>query len=220
MVWKKERICNLFVETETQKRGKKKINWTGTTLTSSILMLNGIIGRESRMWLSYDLSSSPSRLETACSVALYALWSTSTPGKNTRMQLRLCEKFPSDVSNPQTRPVRRWYHDTVVFRPTVRSPVTSGYERNRSGACHGSLGRSNRVTFYPKKESLSKKNFSSLRGVPISITNYIPSQIFIYSLILMVVPPLPTIQHIPMSNSLPPFQLLSLAEQFCCYVTR
>ena len=92
--------------------------------------------------------------------------------------------------------------DTVVFRPTVRSPVTSGYERNRSGACHGSLGRSNRVTFYPKKESLSKKNFSSLRGVP--ITNYIPSQIFIYSLILTVVPPLPTIQHIPTSKSLPP----------------
>ena len=52
----------------------------------------------------------------------------------------------------------RWYsYNTVVFRPTVRSLVTSGYERNRSGACHGSLGRSNRVTFYPKKESLSKK---------------------------------------------------------------
>ena len=48
-------------------------------------------------------------------------------------------------------------NNTVVFRPTVRSLVTSGYERNRSGACHGSLGRSNRVTFYPKKESLSKK---------------------------------------------------------------
>ena len=58
----------------------------------------------------------------------------------------------------------------MVFRPTVRSLVTSGSERNRSGACHGSLGRSNRVTFYPKKESLSKKNFPSLRGVP--ITNY------------------------------------------------
>ena len=93
-------------------------------------------------------------------------------------------------------------HNTVVFRPTVRSLVTLGYERNRSGACHESLGRSNRVTFYPKKESLSKKDFSSLRGVP--ITNYIPSQIFIYSLILTVVPPLPTIQHIPTSKSLPP----------------
>jgi len=46
---------------------------------------------------------------------------------------------------------------TVVFRPTVRSLVTSAYELNRSGTCHGSLGRSNRVTFCPKKESLSKK---------------------------------------------------------------
>ena len=94
---------------------------------------------------------------------------------------------------------------TVVFRPTVRSLVTSGYERNRSGACHGLLGRSNRVTFYPKKESLSLKKKSLLWGLPIlPITNYIPSQIFIYSLVSMVVPPLPTIQHIPMSNSLPP----------------
>ena len=89
----------------------------------------------------------------------------------------------------------------MVFRPTVRSLVTLGYERNRSGACHGSLGRSNRVTFYPKKESLSKKKNSPLRGLP--ITNYIPAQIFIYSLVLMVVWLLPTIQHIPMSNSLP-----------------
>ena len=51
---------------------------------------------------------------------------------------------------------------TVVFRPTVRSLITSGDERNRSGACHRSLGRSNRVTFYPKKESLSKKKFAYL----------------------------------------------------------
>ena len=94
---------------------------------------------------------------------------------------------------------------TVVFRPTVRSLITLGYEQNRSGACHGSLGRSNRVTFYPKKESLSQKKNSPLQGLPILlITNYIPSQIFIYSLILMVVPPFPTIQHIPMSNSLLP----------------
>ena len=50
--------------------------------------------------------------------------------------------------------------------------------------------------------SLCKKILSSLRGVP--ITNYIPSQIFIYSLVLTVVPPLPTIQHIPTSKSLPP----------------
>jgi len=29
--------------------------------------------------------------------------------------------------------------NTVVFRPTVRSLVTSDHEQNRSGACHGSL---------------------------------------------------------------------------------
>jgi len=50
------------------------------------------------------------------------------------------------------------YCGTVVFWLTVRSLVTSAYELNRSGTCHGSLGRSNRVTFCPKKESLSKKN--------------------------------------------------------------
>ena len=53
---------------------------------------------------------------------------------------------------------------TVVFRPTVQSLITSGYEQNRSGACHGSLGRSNRVTFYPKKESLSKKKILRCRA--------------------------------------------------------
>ena len=60
--------------------------------------------------------------------------------------------------------------DTVVFRL-----VTSAYELNRSGACHGSLGRSNRVTFYPKKESLSKNSFSLLRGIHL-LHNYIPSK--------------------------------------------
>ena len=36
---------------------------------------------------------------------------------------------------------------TVVFQPTVWSLVTLGYEPNRSGTCHRSLGRLNRVTF-------------------------------------------------------------------------
>ena len=56
------------------------------------------------------------------------------------------------------RGLKRLTYDSVVYF-YFRYPllVTSGYERNRSGACHGSLGRSNRVTFYPKKESLSKK---------------------------------------------------------------
>ena len=61
---------------------------------------------------------------------------------------------------------------TVVFRPTVRSLVTSGYERNRSGACHGSLGRSNRVTFYPKKESLPKKKNSPLAAARPTYSTY------------------------------------------------
>jgi len=62
---------------------------------------------------------------------------------------------------------------TVVFRPTVQSLITLAYELSRSGTCHGSLGRSNRVTFCPKKESLSKKKFSAVRRMP--ITKLIPS---------------------------------------------
>ena len=58
-----------------------------------------------------------------------------------------------------------WY--TVVFWPTVWSLITLAYELNRSGTCHGSLGRSNRVTFCPKKESLSKKKFSTVWCMPI-----------------------------------------------------
>ena len=46
---------------------------------------------------------------------------------------------------------------TVVFWLTVWSLVTLAYELNRSGTCHRSLERLNRVTFCPKKESLSKK---------------------------------------------------------------
>ena len=61
----------------------------------------------------------------------------------------------------------------MVFRPTVWSLITSAYEVNRSGTCHGSLGRSNRVTFFPKKESLSKKKFSTVWHMP--ITKLIPS---------------------------------------------
>ena len=62
----------------------------------------------------------------------------------------------------------------VVFQPTVWSLVTSGYEPNRSGACHRSLGGLNSVTFYLKKESLSKKSFSSLCSIHL-LQNYIPS---------------------------------------------
>jgi hypothetical protein len=54
---------------------------------------------------------------------------------------------------------------SLVFQPIVWSLVTLGYELNRSGVCHGSLVRSNRVTFYPKKESLSKNHFSLLPGI-------------------------------------------------------
>jgi len=82
--------------------------------------------------------------------------------------------------------------------------------------------------------------FSTARQTP--ITKLHTTKIFIHSLVLMVVPPLPTIQHIPTSNSLPPSTScvirsnidnnivdnrsrtlvvdVSLAEQFCCYVTR
>ena len=56
--------------------------------------------------------------------------------------------------------------------------------------------------FTLKRKVSPKNNFLHCVGLP--ITNYSPLQIFIYSLALMVVPPLPTIQHISMSNSLPP----------------
>jgi len=54
--------------------------------------------------------------------------------------------------------------------------VNGGSLRNPThytGTCHGSLGRSNRVTFCPKKESLSKKKFSAAWRMP--ITKLIPS---------------------------------------------
>ena len=81
--------------------------------------------------------------------------------------------------------------------------------------------------------------FSAARRTP--ITKLHTTKIFIHSLVLMVVPPLPTIQHIPTSNSSPLSTScvirsnidnnivdnhsrtlvvdVSLAEQFCCYVT-